>query len=95
MDVFTEPVLPMSTDFWNVPVKCVAVGNLHMNIKELPCCLEENFQLCQKKVSSKHCCHIAMLRQGNLKGKEESLVRTYHAGPGGKKSASLKRAPLE
>jgi hypothetical protein len=95
MDVFIEPVLQMNTGFWNIPVKCVAVGNLHMNIKESPHCLEENFKLCQKKVNSNCCCHMAMLSQGNLKELDQSLVRTYLIGPGGKKLASLKRTPVE
>lgn len=75
----------MNTGFGNVPVKCVAVGNLHMSIKESPRCLEENFQLCQKKVSFKCCCHIGSVEQREFKRKEESPARTYQGGLGGEK----------
>lgn len=60
----------MNTGFWNIPEMCGS--NLHISIKESPHCLEENFQLCQKKVSFKCCCHNGSAEPGELE-REETL----------------------
>lgn len=63
-------------------MKCVAVGNLHISIKESPRRLEENFQLCQKKVSFKCCCHMGSAEPRELKREGRLSAQTLPQKPG-------------